>query len=145
MNLFPTDLHGPVGNHFYLESLRLSGLANEQVEKRKRIVISEMPSSAYRKVYSLAKNHMKPMRSFKEFELHENASNNFSLPLPRNVTRYYELERIEFHDVGIHRIHLFKIINKEQVDPKGDTLSQVHQFYGQWRKDQSLKTDYLFR
>jgi hypothetical protein len=145
MNLFPTDLHGPAGDHFYLESLRLGGMANEQVENQKKIVISEVPSSSYRNVYGLGKKHMKEMTSVNDFEIHKTPSRVFNLPLPAEVTNYYELERVEFYDIGIHRIHLFKILNKESIDSKNDTLSHIHQFYAQWRKNQKLTTDYLFR
>jgi flavin reductase (DIM6/NTAB) family NADH-FMN oxidoreductase RutF len=145
INLFPTDLHGSVVDHFYVESLRLGGLANDQVEKQNRIVISEVDSMSFEKVYSLGKNHMRQMGHYNDFELHKNVSQILLLPLPASVTRYYELERIDFYDVGIHRIHLFRILNKEIVDPKNDTLAHVHQFYAQWRKDQNLKTDYLLR
>ncbi len=61
-NLFPTDLHGPINEQYYVSSLRHSGKACKQVETSGRIVISQMHCSTYKIVYSLGKNHMQDLK-----------------------------------------------------------------------------------
>jgi hypothetical protein len=80
LNLFPTDLHGPVGERSYLSSLRLGGKACEQVEQHRRIAISEMGAAAYAKVYRLGKNHMRGLAEATGFDLHSTVSANLGIP-----------------------------------------------------------------
>ena len=51
VNVFPTDLHGPVGPQFYVSSLRINGKATQQVERLRKLVIADVAASAYRMVY----------------------------------------------------------------------------------------------
>ena len=144
MNLFPTDLHGMAGTDFYLGSLRIDGEACQQVEQQKRIVISEVDFSDYRRAYALGKQHMKPMNSPSEFDLNEQVSATFKFPLPANVGKYRELEVIDHLDAGIHRIFIYKIIRDQSVR-NFNPLGHIHSYYAQWRNDQGLTTKYLFR
>lgn len=145
MNMFPTDLHGSVGQKFYAGSLRRDGLANEQVGKYQRIVISEVAVSFYKQAYSLGKNHMKELKDENEFLLHPKKSKAFNFPLPKDIIRYRELKRIDFLDHGIHRIHLYEVIHEQTLAQGKSTLAHVHQYYGQWRLDQGIKTQMFFR
>ncbi len=145
MNMFPTDLHGSVGENFYVGSLRRGGKANEQVEKYEQIVISRVEASFYKQAYSLGKNHMRELQAENKFELHIRRSKHFNFPLPLAVTFYREMKKINSFDHGIHRIHLYEIIHQQVVQEERSTLAHIHQYYAQWREDQGLKTDYLFR
>ena len=80
-NLFPTDLHGSLDDQFYSISLRINGKACIQVERAKRIIISEMHSGAYKPVYSLGKNHMQEMKPKDNFMFSESVSR-----LPSTIT-----------------------------------------------------------
>jgi hypothetical protein len=144
INMFPTDLHGPIGEHFYLGSLRHGGKANQQVEGIGKIVISEMPLNSYKEVYRLGKNHMRELSESATFSLHQKRSDLFDFPLPDGVLRYHELERLGSTDIGIHRIHMYKILNTKIIH-EGETLSHIHQYYAQWRLDHSLPTNFLLR
>ncbi len=144
MNLFPTDLHGSVGDDFYLSSLRIKGKACEQVEKIKKIVISEVDSNQFKMVYHLGKNHVKMMTDKNSFECSGKFSKTFNAPLPIGVILYRELELINSFDVGIHRILIYKVIFSEKVS-EAQTLAHIHQYYAQWRKDNGLMSQYLFR
>jgi flavin reductase (DIM6/NTAB) family NADH-FMN oxidoreductase RutF len=137
MNMFPTDLHGPLGGVFYVSSLRHGGEANKQVEKAKKLVLSFMPVSEYRSVYSLGKNHMRQMKGFSTFRLCGSKSKLLQLPLPASVLRYMELELFTSFDAGIHRIHIYKILHAEKVKD-GATLAHIHQYYAQWRINRRL-------
>jgi flavin reductase (DIM6/NTAB) family NADH-FMN oxidoreductase RutF len=145
MNMFPTDLHGPVGEKFYAGSLRLGGLANDQIEKSKRIVISEVEPSFYKHAYSFGKNHMRELQKESEFPLHSIRSRNFNFPLPVAVTSYRELKRIDSFDVGIHRVHLYEVIHQQTIQDNKPSLTHIHQYYAQWRLDHGLETNMLLR
>jgi Flavin reductase like domain len=144
MNLFPTDLHGKLDENFYISSLRIGGNAQQQVESRRRIVLSEIESNFFGLAYSLGKNHMKELSSRAEFVLENTVSEKFRFPLPAGVLRYFELTVLESVDVGIHRIFLYKIENVVNVR-SGKTLSHIHQYYAEWRKRNGLQTDLLLR
>ena len=144
MNLFPTDLHGPVGETHYVSSLRVGGLACEQVETARRIVISQVDAAAFQAVYRLGKNHMKPLASRADFDLHATASVAFGIPVPRAVVQYRELEWYDSFDWGIHRLFCYRTLHRERV---GDArrLAHVHNCYAQWRANAGLRTEYLLR
>ena len=144
MNLFPTDLHGPCGKDFYLGSLRHGGIANSQVEKTGKVVLSFMPAEEYRTVYGTGKNHMQAMREFDNFSILEERSKLFKMPLPAFVLHYKELERIDSFDVGIHRIHSYRVLHSEKVR-EGYTLAHIHQYYAQWRIDRLLPLNMRLR
>lgn len=145
INQFPTDLHGAIEENFYAGSLRVGGLANEQVERYKQIVISEVESSSYKQAYALGKNHMRDLRSKNEFQLHPTPSEKFSFPLPESVISYRELKKIDSFDVGIHRIHFYEVINQRLVQTIKSPLTHIHQYYAQWRFDRGLQTPMLLR
>lgn len=145
INLFPTDLHGPVGKKFYIGSLRKNGLVSAQVERYRKIVMSEVEADGYRQIYALGKNHMKDLREPNGFELHLEKSTTFGYPLPLWVTRYRELAQIDSFDYGIHRIHIYDIVHEQRVNTKDSVLAHIHQYYAQWRIVQKLPTTLLLR
>jgi len=145
LNLFPADLHGPAGKSFYISSLRMNGLANVQVEKYRRIVLSEVNADQFRKVYALGKNHMKGLRDKNEFELDINSSEDFGFPLPPGVKRYRELSQINSFDHGIHRIHIYDVCNEHEISGLDSELAHIHSYYAQWRLKKRLATTFLIR
>jgi hypothetical protein len=134
MNMFPTDLHGPVENKYYVSSLRLNGKANAQVEKQKQLALSFMPADKSRFVYSL--------RSPQAFQHAENITATYKIPLPADALRYCELKKMNSLDAGIHRIHLYEKIHEEKLK-EGPTLAHIHQYYAQWRINHDLHTPIL--
>lgn len=144
INLFPTDLHGSVGENFYINSLRIAGKANEQVEQLNQIVISEVDTLSYSEVYDMGKNHMKDFSDRSNFNLHSERSAVFKFPLPKAILRYRELKRLYSFDQGIHRIHAYEVVSKHQFNV-GQTLSHIHQYYAQWRMNNNIPTQMLLR
>ncbi len=145
INMFPTDLHGPVGEKFYAGSLRLGGLANEQVEKYGKIAISEVEPSFYKQAYMFGKNHMQGLQKEKEFPLHPMKSKYFNFPLPVAVTSYRELMKIDSFDDGIHRIHLYEVVHRQVIQDGKPSITHIHQYYAQWRLNHGLQTPMLLR
>jgi flavin reductase (DIM6/NTAB) family NADH-FMN oxidoreductase RutF len=144
-NLFPTDLHGSIGDQFYSVSLRINGKACMQVEAAKRIVVSEMHSDAYKTAYSLGKNHMQELKARDNFPFSELVSAILKFPLPNLVLKYRELELIETFDHGIHKLFLFKIISHHAVSDEKATLTHIHNVYATWRHNKALPGNYLLR
>jgi len=144
-NLFPTDLHGPVNEQYYVSSLRHGGKACTQVENARRIVISQVHSDVYKTVYGLGKNHMQELKSKENFFFSESLSNVFNLPLPKSLLSYKELELIESFEYGIHKLLLYKIISSQIVNKELSTLAHIHNSYATWRYNKGLPGSYLFR
>jgi hypothetical protein len=144
VNLFPTDLHGPVGARHYLSSLRIGGKACAQVERYRRIVISEVDAAIFRQVYAMGKNHMKDTTAPLNFDLHSAASTSLGAPLPLGVVSYRELEWVNYLEVGIHRIYCYRVLHAENV-AASKRLAHVHKYYVQWRENAGLATQYFFR
>lgn len=144
LNLFPTDLHGPVSETHYVSSLRVGGCACEQVESARRIVISEVDAASFRAVYGLGKNHMKPLADPAGFDLHAATSATFAIPLPAAVVQYRELEWYDSFDWGIHRLFCYRVLHREKVSD-ARRLAHVHNCYAQWRANSGLRTEYLLR
>lgn len=144
MNMFPTDLHGVIDKFHYISSLRTGGKANDQVEKNRRIAISYVDASAYKDTYALGKNHMQPMSGYESFTLSTAHSKIFQIPLPEKTNEYFELELRESVDVGIHRLHVYKIVYHHCDESKGSRLAHIHQYYAQWRHDHALPTNLFY-
>lgn len=144
-NLFPSDLHGQVDEGHYIVSLRQRGKAAKQVESTKKILVSEIHSSEFKTAYGLGKNHMQELKPKVAFSFSNKTTEQLHLPLPTSTTLYRELELRHFFDHGIHRIFLFEILNKKQIEPHPSTLAHVHNVYATWRRRKGLPGNYLFR
>jgi hypothetical protein len=144
-NHFPTDLHGEIGNQYYVISLRHEGKACKQVESAGKIVLSDMDVSAYKRVYALGKNHMQPLKERSVFDFSSEKSKIFQLPLPKNTVAYKDLETISSFMWGIHKLILFRIIHSEKVQQQPSTLVHVHNCYATWRSRQGIEGNYLMR
>ena len=144
-NLFPTDLHGRIDQKHYVISLRYEGNACRQVEASGKIVLSDMDVNSYKKVYSLGKNHMQPLKERTAFDFSPGDSKNFHLPLPKEFISYKELEVVSSVIVGIHRLILFRIVYEEKADQNSSTLVHIHNCYATWRNKQGIKGNYLLR
>ena len=144
-NLFPTDLHGPVNDQYYISSLRHEGNACKQTEASGQIVISEMHCDTYKTVYSLGKNHMQELKSKDNFPFGDITSSIFQLPLPQLILYYRELELVESFRYGIHKLLLYKIVSRQAVSNEPATLAHVHTVYATWRHNKRLAGNYLLR
>lgn len=146
INLFPNDLHGQLGTTLYANSLRIGGVATQQVERIRKLVLSEMDIRSYREVYSLGKNHMSELKDPSAFKLAPGRSKLFQWPLPEGAIRYRELLLIDSIDIGIHRIHFYEIKTDEMIQLESEgVLAHIHQYYAQWRSDRKLITNMLIR
>jgi hypothetical protein len=144
-NLFPTDLHGPLGQTCYLLSLRSAGKACAQVLAAGRALLSDVAAGSYRDVYRLGKNHMQPLRERTAFPFSDDQSLLWSLPLPRAAVRYRELQLVDTWPAGIHTIMLTQVVGQQVVAAHASTLAHVHNSYATWRYKKGLESNYLLR
>jgi hypothetical protein len=142
-NMFPTDLHGRISDDLYYISLRQSGMACAQVEELKRVVLSKVDISFYRDAYSMGKNHMRALRGPDEFPASTSRSRLYENLLPREVLSYLEMIWESYVDIGVHRIHLFKIENEVNLNVSSSGgLAHIHSLYANWRDNQGFDTVY---
>jgi hypothetical protein len=145
-NIFPTDLSGKFDEYFAV-SLRSSGKANRQLESIGKCVIAEMPINLCGDVYGLGKNHMSDLVAADsiKIKLKTNRSEEFNLPFPSQAIKYFELERLNKIDAGVHSIHFMKIKNCVKLRDDNFTLAHIHRDYAEWRIKNKINTDFLFR
>jgi flavin reductase (DIM6/NTAB) family NADH-FMN oxidoreductase RutF len=144
-NLFPTDINGRIGEQNFVISLRKNGKANKQVKELKKIVLSEMAVDSYKEVYTLGVNHTKDLSEKNEFNFSEKLSQKFSIPLPKNALRYFELEFINDMETGLHNLCFFKIVNSVNIEDSKSTLAHIHRDYAEWRINNGIISEFLLR
>lgn len=144
-NLFPTDLHGPVGSSHYIISLRHGGRAAAQVAECRNILLCEMDSQAYLKIYSLGKNHMKDLRPASCFPFSTTVFGSGSLPVPISTANCRELHLKGHIDKGIHRIFQFQVTGTRLINADTHILAHIHTAYATWRISKGLPGNYLLR
>ncbi|MBS1509617.1 MAG: hypothetical protein JST86_02155 [Bacteroidetes bacterium] len=144
-NVFPTDLHGAAGKSHYIISLRSGGRALQQVLHTKKLLLSLMHPESYAVVYSLGKNHMRPMQQRSAFPLSNETSAAFQYPLPHGTQTYCELELTGSFVMGIHTLLQFKIMNRQWLPANPQTLVHIHNMYATWRYKKGLPGNYLVR
>ena len=142
-NLFPTDLHGPLNEVYYISSLRHEGKACKQVEESARIVLAQIHADAYKMAYSLGKNYMQELKPKNEFPFGKPVSSIYKLPLPMHVLNYHELELKASFVHGIHKIFLYKILSTVVVSKEPATLAHIHNSFATWRYHHNFKDNYL--
>lgn len=145
LNVFPTDLHGPVDDKHYIISLRHNGKACRQVEEAKQILITQVNCHEHKTVYGLGKNHMQDFKGRENFPLGNSFSGILHLPLPVSTLLYRELELCGSFMHDIHKILLFKILSRQQVNHAPATLAHIHNAYATWRYRKGLESNYLLR
>ena len=144
-NIFPTDINGRIGKQNFVISLRKNRKANMQVKELKKIVLSEMAVDKYKEVYLLGINHAKELRDKKEFDLSEELSQTFSLPLPKNALRYFELEFINDMQIGLHNLCFFIIVNSVNIVDSKSTLAHIHRDYAEWKINNGIISEFFLR
>jgi hypothetical protein len=143
-NIFPTDINGRIDDDHFVISLRKTGKAHQQVKKQGNIVISEMRVESCSEVYSYGVNHMRDLRPSNEFNFSYELSESLKLPLPKNISKYYELEIVNEMLFGMFNLMYFRIINSIKID-NSNTLAHIHRDYAQWRINNNFQSEFLFR
>ena len=138
VNLFPTDLHGPVGEYHYIISLRTGGKACEQVKQAGRLLLSQVDAKQAATVYSLGKNHMEELKTVSDLPFSKENIDGLDWPIPQGAISCQELELLESTTIGIHEIHLFRIRAKRILNTEAERLAHIHNAYASWQRGQQL-------
>jgi hypothetical protein len=141
VNVFPTDLHGPVGTQGYVSSLRIYGKATEQVELYRKLVIADVAAERCREVYGLGANHQGDLQERDQFKWEASGSKLLGLPLPAGTIGYREMALESSLEWGIHRIHFYNVLFHQPAVK--EPITHIHQYYAQWRTDRSLPMSIL--
>lgn len=144
-NIFPTDISGKIKPEYFLVSLRHNSFANRQVEEIKKIAVFRMSSVYFKDVYLLGKNHMNELRPETDFNIEDKKTENFKLLIPKGAIDYCEIELVSTNKIGIHNLHLFKIVNKHVLSSDKNVLQHIHRSYAEWRIKNNYKTECLIR
>jgi hypothetical protein len=144
-NCFPTDLHGDAGPGNYIISLRHQGKACRQVMNSEKILLSQMDAGQYKTVYQLGKNHMRDPGSKEQYPFGKELSDYLKLPVPQQATGYRELQLTDSFEQGIHRVMLFREINRKLLSNPPSTLGHVHAAYASWRDKKGQEGNYYLR
>ena len=146
-NIFPTDLSGQIYEDNFIISLRTNGKANEQVEKAGKCLVAKMEAGSFMEVYGAGRNHMRELSDTNKLgiSLREESSAALNLPVPHDAIQYFELEKIDKFEVGIHTIHFFRIINSVSLSNSHSVLTHIHRDYVEWRIKNGINTNYLIR
>jgi len=144
-NMFPTDLHGPVFDSWYVGSLRKAGMACAQVDRLKKVVLSRINASYYHHAYQLGRNHIEDLRPTSSFDFSSRLSEVYKLPIPNPTQSYCEMKQIDTIDIDLHRLHFYEVANRKKLKVDQPALAHVHQYYVQWRLTHGLKGQYLQR
>ena len=112
-------------------------------DEKLRLVI--MHALVFKKVYSLGKNHMQPLKDRSAFDFSQMDSHGMHLPLPNHAVAYKELELIDSFKEGIHCLLIFRINKEEKLVADPETLAHIHSIYATWRENNGLRGNYLLR
>ena len=145
INIFPIDISGPLNEKHFIISLRSSGKANRQIEYKKNCLVSIMDANSSKEVYNAGKNHMRELSVPDKLgiSLRNETSDRLKFPIPSGAIKYYELEKIDKFEIGIHTIYYFNIVNSVILSHKKNVLAHIHRDYAQWREKNNITTSYL--
>ena len=84
-------------------------------------------------VYGLGKNHMSDHVAADsiKIKLKTNRSEEFNLPVPSQAIKYFELERLNKIDAGVHSIYFIKIKNNVKLKNDNLILAHIHRDYAE--------------
>ena len=143
-NIFPTDLNGRIDDNYFVISLRKTSKANQQVIEQRKLLLSEISAESCIEAYSYGINHMRELQPIRNFSFNKELSESIKLPLPKNVLQYFELEFVQQLVLGIHNLIFFTIIGSMKIGAS-NTLAHIHRDYAQWRINNNLQSEFLFR
>ncbi len=142
-NIFPTDLFGRINETTFIISLRMAGKACGQVQMYRKIVLSEMQAGSFKEVYRLGKNHNRDL-SVPDPSICSGWSEEWHLPLPKDILQYHELEYSHHQDFGIHRLLVFNLHKSKKIQD-GPSLAHIHNYAASWLQRGQFEMKYHFR
>lgn len=141
-NIFPTDLHGPVGNAGYIISLRHANAVCKQLQERGSLLLCRMALNTYKEVYRLGARHNAVWERADIIRATTSVFGGHAVPDGARSAMLLELH--DQHDVGIHRLH--RLVVKERARfSDGPVLAHAHAAPLGWLKRRGLAPPVLLR
>jgi flavin reductase (DIM6/NTAB) family NADH-FMN oxidoreductase RutF len=131
-NIFTMNLMGDLGNGYFGFALRDRRVVADLVEHTGRVAISGIPLTECALAFQLAANYKKESVDWEELPFETEPSTALGIPVPRFATGVKELEIVEVHRIGGHRLFLARLLHDE-VRPGKIPACVVHGFYQFWR------------
>jgi flavin reductase (DIM6/NTAB) family NADH-FMN oxidoreductase RutF len=131
-NIFTMNLMGDLGNGYFGFALRDRRVVADLVEHTGRVAISGIPLTECALAFQLAANYKKESVDWEELPFETEPSTALGIPVPRFATGVKELEIVEVHRIGGHRLFLARLLHDE-VRPGKIQACVVHGFYQFWR------------
>ncbi len=141
-NIFPTDLHGPLGNGEYVISLRHANKVCAQVEERAVVLLCRMALDSYKDVYRLGARHQAGWDPAERITATGPAFHDHAVPAGTRSAMLLELR--DHHDIGIHRLFRFVVKDKIPIS-EGPVLAHAHAGPLGWLKRRGLAPTVLMR
>jgi len=132
-NIFPMDLVGSIGSHYFSLALHRTSTGIPLIEASGRLAIASVPAAQMNLAYQLGKNHNKPGVDLASLPFALTRSAVFGLPVPKFALRVRELELETVRPLGSHTFFLCRIV-EDQHWADGPQFFQAHSFYEPWRQ-----------
>lgn len=124
-NVFPMDLCGHIPETgFYILGLRNTNVTLTDILAARKVVVCEVPASEKDTILSLGRHHSArpPAPESLPFSLKETPA--FRMCVPDIATSFWEIEVIQFCDMGSHTVMIGKILNTV-----GDVPAQINHLF----------------
>lgn len=141
-NIFPTDLHGALGDDGYIISLRHANAVCAQLRERGELLLCRMALDTYKDVYRLGARHNAGWENASRISSTTSHFEGHAVP---DGTRSAMLLKLRDDlDIGIHRLHRF--VAKERAHfSDGPVLAHAHAAPLGWMKRRGLAPPALLR
>ncbi|MEO8069677.1 MAG: hypothetical protein ABI599_18415 [Flavobacteriales bacterium] len=134
-NIFPTDLHGPLGTAGYVISLRHANAVCAHLRERGELLLCRMPLDSYKAVYRLGARHNAGWENADRIRARISVLGGHAVP--DGTRSAIRLELQDHQDVGIHRLHRFAVKERAHFSD-GPVLAHAHAAPLGWLKRRGL-------
>lgn len=141
-NIFPTDLHGPLGDDGYIVSLRHANAVCAQLRERGTLLLCRIALNAYKDVYQLGTRHNATWENAERIRRTVSVFAGHAVPEGTRSAMLLELQ--DHHDVGIHRLHRSAVKERAEFSD-GPVLAHAHAVPLGWLKRRGLAPPVLLR
>jgi flavin reductase (DIM6/NTAB) family NADH-FMN oxidoreductase RutF len=139
-NIFPMDLIGPVGPHFFTLALRTTSQSVATMSSARRMAISSLPASDRETAYRLGAHHGQTKVDWSALPFRVVRSTTFGLPVPHIAPRIRELEAVHVETIGSHTLFVTRV-----VSDTGTTDVPLLHHTGGWHQHLRTTRGHAFR
>lgn len=131
-NIFTMNLMGDLGSGYFGFALRDRRVVTDVVERAGRVAVSGLPLSRCALAYRFAAHYKNEFIDWDALPIETRPSTEFGIPVPDFATGVKELEIVQVHRLGSHRLFLARIM-RDETRAGGLQACAIHGFYQCWR------------